>query len=76
LTAAASALINPNAQKNRRGKTRPETGKLRRARSLCAPQYASAGTSISPRLSRSLRVAAIVSSPAGNGAGLSPVLAS
>jgi hypothetical protein len=37
LTAAAWYLIIARAWMKRRGKTRPETGKLRRARSVCAP---------------------------------------
>src|SRR5687767_7624688 len=59
LTAADSRLIAPRAAMKRRGKRRPETGKLRRARSDWAPQYASAATSISPSESFSVRAALI-----------------
>jgi len=37
LTTAASRLIRATARTNRAGSTSPDTGKFRRARSVCAP---------------------------------------
>ena len=54
---AAASLIRASARMKRRGNRWPEIGKLRTARCVDAPYSASAGTSISPIESRSIRVA-------------------
>ena len=54
---AAATLTSASARRNRRGMRCPEMGKLRTARCVDAPYRASAGTSISPMESRSIRVA-------------------
>ena len=53
---AAASLISASARMNRRGNRWPEIGKFRTARCVDAPYSASAGTSISPIESRSVRV--------------------
>jgi len=53
---AAAALIRPRIRMIRLGIRCPEMGKLRTARWVEAPHRASAGTSISPMESRSIRV--------------------
>ena len=55
---AAASLDSARARMNGRGNRWPEIGKLRTARWVEAPYSASAGTSISPIESRSIRVAA------------------
>ena len=55
LTSAAAAFTRPSARMKPRGIGRPDTGKLRTARWVCAPHSASAGTSSSPMLSCSMR---------------------
>ena len=52
---AAAALIQPSARTKARGKRSPLMGKFSTARAVCAPYKASAGTRISPMVSRSLR---------------------
>ena len=54
---AAASLTSASARMNARGNRLPEIGKLRTARCVEAPYRASAGTSISPIESRSIRVA-------------------
>ena len=56
LTAAAHCLTRPRARMSGRGRRSPPILKFSRERWVCAPQYRSAGTSISPMLSRSMRV--------------------
>ena len=57
MVSAAACLISASARRNRRGSGVPEIGKFRTARWVEAPYSASAGTSISPMESRSIRVA-------------------
>jgi len=52
---AAAFFTTPSARTNRRLIPIPEIGKFSTARWVCAPQYASAGTCTSPRLSASVR---------------------
>ncbi len=59
---AAASLTSASARRKRRGSRGPEIGKLRTARWVEAPYRASAGTSISPIESRSMRVAGRASS--------------
>jgi hypothetical protein len=54
--AAAAAFTSPSARRNSRGKPSPLTGPFAIARCVAAPHSASAGTAISPRASRSIRV--------------------
>src|SRR5882762_5554182 len=58
-TAAAAFLTSANAYTTASGMRSPEMRKKRRLRSVCAPQRRSAGTSIGPKLSFSMRVPAI-----------------
>ena len=57
LVSAAASLTRASARRNRRGIGVPEIGKFRTARWVDAPYRASAGTSISPMESFSIRVA-------------------
>ena len=56
---AAASFTRASARRKRRGIRWPEIGKLRTARWVEAPYRASAGTSISPMESRSMRVAGV-----------------
>src|ERR1700752_4622980 len=58
-TAAAAFLTSVSAGSTASGMRSPEMRKKRRLRSVCAPQSRSAGTSIGPKLSFSMRVPAI-----------------
>ena len=55
-TAAAHCLTRPRARIRDRGSRSVPILKFWSERWVCAPQYRSAGTSISPMLSRSMRV--------------------
>ena len=59
LARAAASLISPRTRINGRVKRSPLIGKLRTARCVEAPYQASAGTSIGPIESRSVRVSGI-----------------
>src|SRR3979490_1266378 len=55
-TAAAAFLTSISAYTTARGMRSPEMRKNRRERSVCAPHSRSAGTSIGPKLSFSMRL--------------------
>jgi hypothetical protein len=63
LVSAAASLMRASARMNGRGNRCPEIGKFRTARCVDAPYRASAGTSISPIESRSVRVGRVTFGP-------------